>query len=172
LAEQFAQQPEAMADFVEERYFPFRKDPVILMGEVRVSRTRGLSLHYVSPDVRTVIIDREGMLVRQSSGQTTPPDPRANLANNAMLNILRFDFAALDQEFEMYGKRADTEWALALVPRAEALRRAIGNIHVSGSGTAVRKIALRRSARQHIDIVMSSPRAPALAPEDQKAYFR
>lgn len=173
LTAKFAALTDAVADFEERRTFPFRKEPIVLKGEVRVSRERGLSLHYRSPEERVVLLDEQGTLVRDASGQTLPPDPRASAGNRAMLNILRLDLAALEREFEVYGRREAHAWSLALVPRAETLRRAIGNIFVVGEGTAVRMIELRRSAKQHIDIAMAAPRSPVTFTADElKRYFR
>lgn len=173
LAGRFAQQPDAMAKFDEARWFPFRKKPVTLEGNVRVSRTRGLSLEYTKPDARIVILDEAGVLVRDATGQQLPPDPRAAAGNRALLNVLRLDFAALEKEFEVYGRRTGDAWSLTLVPRTEDMRRAIGNIHVSGGGVAVKTIELRRSAKQHIDITMAAHQAPiAFTAEEMKRYFR
>lgn len=171
-AEEIARQPDLVAEFVERRHFPFRKEPVVLAGEVRVSRARGLSLHYTAPERRIVILDSQGVLVRDAAGQSAPPDPRAAAANAALLHILRFDLAALAREFELYGRREQEAWSLALVPRVAALRRAIGNIHVGGAGPAVRTIELRRSAKQHIDIEISASRAATFSPEEIQRYFR
>jgi hypothetical protein len=172
LAEAVARQPDIAADFVERRHFPFRNEPVVLKGEVRISRMHGLSLRYTTPEERTVILDQEGVLIRDASGQKAPPDPRAAMANTALLHILRFDFAALEKEFELYGRKLGEEWSIALVPRAEAFQKAIGNIHVAGEKAAVRTIELRRSAKQHIDIEISESRAGAFTAEDMKRYFR
>jgi hypothetical protein len=130
-------------------------------------------LHYTAPEERIVILDENGVLIRESSGQKSPPDPRASMANAALLHILRFDFAALEKDFELYGRRAADAWSICLVPRAEAMRRAIGNIYVSGEGATVRTIELRRSLKQHIDIEISAPRASSsFSAEEVKRYFR
>jgi hypothetical protein len=173
LVAQFAQQPDGMAEFEERRFFPFRKEPVVLRGEVRVSRARGLSLHYTTPEERTVVVDQQGMLVRDGVGATSPPDPRGAAGVAALVHILRFDFAALEKDFESYGRRDGAAWSLVLVPRADTVRRAMGNIHVSGDGGVVQTIELRRSAKQHIDIAMSAFRSPVtFSAEDVKRYFR
>jgi hypothetical protein len=172
LAEAFARQPELTADFVERRHFPFRSEAVVLKGEVRLSRAHGLSLRYTAPEERIVILDQEGVLMRETSGQKAPPDPRAAMANAALFHILRFDFAALEKEFELYGRKVGDEWSIALVPRAEAMRKAIGNIYVAGEKAEVRSIELRRSVKQHIDIEISAARPTDFTPEDRKRYFR
>lgn len=172
LAAAFARQPDSTADFTEKRYFPFSTVPIVLKGEVRVSRALGLSLHYTAPEERVVILDAGGILVRDASGQNAPPDPRAAMANGALLGILRFDFSALEKEFELYGRRAGEAWSIALVPRAEAMRRALGHLHVAGSGPAVLRIELRRSARQHVDIELAAPRPAAFAAGEARRFFR
>jgi glycosyltransferase involved in cell wall biosynthesis len=174
LVEGFAKQPDTTADFTERRRFPFKKEPVELQGVVRVSATRGLSLEYIDPEKRTVILDARGMLIRAPAGEKVPPaDPRATAANDALRRILRFEFAALEKDFELYGRRDGPDWTLALVPRTKDLQRSIGRITVAGQATAIRRIELRRSARQVIEILIAAPRPPAaFTAEELKTYFR
>lgn len=170
----FAHHPDTVADFAERRFFPFKKQPVELKGEVRVSATRGLSLHYTEPEDRTVILDPQGVLMRANAGEKTPPaDPRAAAANEALLHILRFDLAALTRDFELYGQRGPTAWTLVLVPRTEALRRSVGRITVTGEAATIRRIEIRHSAKQAIEIAIEPPRPPAPFTADElKRYFR
>jgi hypothetical protein len=173
LAAAFAVRHDIVADFEEHRVFPFRKTPVTLTGEVRVSREHGLSLHYVAPEERTVVLDSRGMLIRErGEDRAMPSDPRANAANAALWHILQFDFAALGTAFDLYGDREGGTWALALVPRDETVRRAIGDIFVNGHDANVREIELRRSPKQYIHIAIGVPREVAFSPEDLRRYFR
>jgi len=175
LIDAFAHHPDIVADFTERRHFSFKKEPVELKGEVRVSATHGLSLHYTAPEVRTVILDAQGVLMRAAAEEQAPPaDPHAAAANAALLHILRFDFEALQKDFELYGQRDGEAWTLALVPRTEAQRRTIGRITVSGEAAAVRRIELRRSAKQFIEIIIGPPNAPATAftVDELKRFFR
>ena len=174
LMEAFARRPDTAADFTERRQFPFRRDPVELQGEVRVSSARGLSLHYTQPDDRTVILDEAGMLMRAPAGEkVAPADPRAEAANDALRHILRFEFTSLEKDFELYGQRDTDTWTLALVPRTDTLRRSIGRITVTGQVATIRRIELRRSAKQVIEILIAPPRPPApFTAEELKKYFR
>lgn len=170
----FAHKADTAADFVERRFFPFKKLPVELAGEVRVSAARGLSLHYTAPEERTVILDGDGMLIRGAAGEKSPPaDPRARGVSDALLHILRFDFPALEKDFEIYGQRSGEDWKIALIARTEALRQGIGTINVTGQGATVRRIELRHSARQYIEILNAPPRPAAEFTADEvKRYFR
>ena len=170
----FAHHADVTADFTERRTFPFKKQPVELRGEVRVSAERGLSLNYTTPEQRTVILDAKGLLVRSAGRQETPPtDPRAAAANQALLHVLRLDFVALEKDYELSGHRDGAAWTLVLVARTEELRRGMGRITVTGAADNVRAISLRRSARQVIDIAIEPPRPPAtFTAEELKKYFR
>lgn len=174
LRDAFAHHPDTTADFAERRRFPFKKEPVELKGEVRVSATRGLSLHYTAPTDRTVILDGQGMLVREADGEkAAPADPRAAAANAALLHILRLDLAALAQDFDLYGQRDRAAWTLVLVPRTESLRRSVGRIRVTGEATAIRQIEIRHTAKQAIAIAIEPPHPPAAFTADEvKRFFR
>ena len=162
------------APFEEHRWFPFRKKPVVLKGDVRIDAAQGLSLHYREPQESVVIIDGQGMLLRRGGHDTTPPaDARASATNAVLLHILRFDFASLAASFELYGRRAERAWTLALVPRADELRRTLGAIIVSGEADLVRRIELRHSAAQRVEIFVGDPRPPApFTAEELRRFFR
>ena len=174
LIDAFAHHPDTAADFTERRLFPFKKEPVELKGKVRVSVTRGLSLHYTAPEEHTVILDAQGMLIRAAAGEKAPPaDPRAAAANEALRHILCFDLAALEKDFELYGQRDRAARTLVVVPRTEALRRSVGRITVAGEAATIRHIEIRHSEKQAIEIIIETPRpAAAFTLEELKKFFR
>jgi hypothetical protein len=174
LSEAFRANPDARAYFTERRYFPFKRDPVVLKGEVRVSAARGLSLQYTSPERQTVILDAQGIIVRTPKGDMVPPaDPRAEGADRALLNILRMDLAALDGEFEPYGQRTGASWTLALLPRADSLRGAVSRIVASGEGAAIQRIEIDRGDRRAIEIAIEPPLPQSgFTQEELKQWFR
>ena len=174
VAAAFARQPDVTADFTERRQFPFKTEAVQLSGVVRVSARRGLSLQYTVPESRTVILDDRGVLVRSPAGERSQPaDPRAAAANEALRRILRFDLAALALDFEPYGQFDGDTWTLVLVPRTETLRRSTGRITVAGEAATIRRIEIRHSAKQVIEISIAAPRAAAaFTAEEVRKYFR
>ncbi|HEY4301769.1 MAG TPA: glycosyltransferase [Candidatus Didemnitutus sp.] len=173
LADRIAHAADLEAPFTEQRFFPFKRDPVELHGEVRVSPTRGLSLHYRVPDERIVILDGKGVVIR-ATGDTAPPeDPRAGAVNQALLHILQFDFAALARDFDLYGDMSDQGWSLDLVPRTSAQRHAFSRISVSGRDVVVHHIELFHSAHQRIEIEIGEPRpATPFTPDEVRRFFR
>jgi hypothetical protein len=174
LAAGLREQSTVTADFTEERWFAFKRTPTILHGEVRISAERGVSLRYLDPEEQIVIIDGKGTLLRSATGDRSPPsDPRASAANFALLHLMRLDLAKLEPDFELYGQRAGPAWTLVLVPRAEELRRTLGQIAVQGEGAAVSRIELRRSATQRVEIIVMPPRpTAAFTPDEIRRFFR
>jgi len=174
LIDAFAHHPDTTADFTERRFFPFKREPIELKGEVRISASRGLSLHYTHPGQSTVILDGNGVLIRAAAGEKTPiADPRAAAANEALRNIVRFDLPALEKDFEIYGQRDCSAWALVLVPRTAESRRSVGRVNVNGEDATIRRIEIRRTPKQAIEISIEPPRpvAPFTA-QELEAFFR
>jgi hypothetical protein len=174
LALAIRQQGPVTASFTERRWFSIRKAPVVLRGEARLSDERGLSLHYLDARQPTVIIDNAGVILRPAAGQAAQPmDPRAAAGQLALLRGLRLDFDSLGGAFDIYGRHSGLAWTVTLVPRAAGLRRALGRITVEGRGPAVRRIELRRSAAQRVEISVDPPRpAAAFTPDELRRYFR
>ncbi|HVU35887.1 MAG TPA: outer membrane lipoprotein carrier protein LolA [Opitutaceae bacterium] len=174
LAEEFAHQPDLTANFEERRWFPFRREPVELTGEVRVSQKHGLSLHYRTPGKRIVILDQEGLLIRDATGQSSGPnDPRAAIINHALLHILRLDLSDLQTQFDVQGSRNGPKWTIELSPREPQVARMIGRIIVTGVGRTVGRIELRHGGREFVQIDMARPFPSApFSAEDLKRYFR
>jgi len=174
LTAEFGRNGDVTANFTESRKFPFKKDLTVLTGEVRVSPSRGLSLHYLTPKENTVILDDAGMVLRAPAGQSTPPaDPRAAAANQAMLQLLHFDLVGLEKNFVLSGRREGLAWELTLEPRTDELHRSVGRIMANGIGPTIRQIELRRTEKQFILIAIEAPRSVApFTTEEVKAYFR
>jgi hypothetical protein len=161
--------------FTEQRWFPFRKTPVVLEGEMRFSPTRGLSLRYVLPDERLMIADAKGLLLRDARGRSreVPADPRAPDVNAALLPVLRFDRAELAKTFHLFAVRSGEEWRLDFVPRSVELARTLGRITVIGVGDAVRRLEFRRSATQRVEILIGATQTSVtFTPEEERRFFR
>lgn len=163
------------SSFEERRYFPFRKTPVVLRGEIRIVPERGLSLRYLEPEPHVMIVDAQGVLMRGPDGRerTPPNDARAQAASSALVKILRFDVAALEQEFVMYGRRDGARWSLAFSPRDAALGNMIGSVLVTGEAGIVATIEMIKSPTQRIEITLRDTREDLLFTGDTlRRFFR
>jgi outer membrane lipoprotein-sorting protein len=142
--------------FEERRYFPFRKTPVILTGEIRIVPDRGLSLRYLTPEPRVLIVDRQGLLMRDDRGRerAAPADSRAQAVTAALVNVIHFNLPELQKSFAIHGRREGDAWTLAFVPLDPALAASLSSLIVSGEYMNLRKIEMIRSATQHIEIII------------------
>lgn len=175
LFEKLAPDRTRQSNFVERRYFPFRREPVVFRGEIRIVPDRGLSLRYLEPEPQVMIVDEKGLLMRGADGRerAAPTDSRAQAATSALVSVLRFDVATLQQEFEVYGQRDGATWMLAFVPRDAALAALIGTILVRGEATTLGRIEMIKSPAQRIEITLSDTREGVLFTGDTlRRFFR
>lgn len=174
LAADLAAQPDTLAEFTERRFFPFRRTPLELRGEVRVSPRHGLSLRYTVPEERVVILDAQGAVLREQGRDRIPPaGERGDAVTATLRDILRLDLVSLERNFSVQGRQSGDEWEFRLEPRTVALAQRIGRVQVRGQGPAVAHIELRRSDRQHIEIAIAAVRTVApFSAEDLRRYFR
>jgi outer membrane lipoprotein-sorting protein len=162
------------SSFEERRYFPFRKEPVVLKGEIRIVPERGLSLRYLAPESRILIVDAQGVLMRDEKGRerAAPNDARAQAATSALVDVLRFDLPALQQAFTVHGQRSGATWTLAFVPRREEAKVA-GTLVVSGEGAQLRRIEMVRTPTQRIEIAIAETKEDVLFTGDTlRRFFR
>jgi hypothetical protein len=159
--------------FEEHRWFPFRKDPLVLQGELRLAPGHGLSLHYTAPEERTLVLDAEGLLLRDARGRSRAPpaDPRAEAGASALRDVLRFDLAALRRTFVISGTREGESWQLVLVPKPGPEAPPLERLEVRGTGGDLAELTLRRSGRQRIDIKVRETRDDAVFGAAERARF-
>jgi hypothetical protein len=161
--------------FEEKRYFPFRKAPVVLQGEIRIVPELGLSLRYLEPEPRILIVDAKGLLMRDEAGRerAAPSDSRAQAATSALVDVLRFDFPALKKQFELHGRREGASWTLAFVPRDPAFANLLGILTVSGEKNELRRIEMIKSPTQRIEISIRETQEDILFTTDTiRRFFR
>lgn len=163
------------SEFREERWFGFRKTPVVLDGEMRLAPGHGLSLHYVKPKERTMVIDSKGALLRDARGRERqmPSDPRAVSIEQALLPALRFDLPAIRTYFVIHAARDGDDWRLDLEPKDSKLHRTMGNLMIEGHGATVKQLEFRRSAKQRVVIeILSTREGEPFSADELKRYFR
>ena len=163
------------SSFEERRYFPFRKAPVVLQGEIRIVPELGLSLRYLRPEPRIMIVDGKGLMFRDDEGRerAAPSDSRAQAATSALVHVLRFDFEALKKEFDVHGRRNGAQWTLAFVPRDPTFANLLGMLTVNGEENALRKIEMVKSPTQRIEITIKETQEDVLFTADTiRRFFR
>ncbi len=163
------------AQFTEHRWFPFRKTPVLLKGEMRFSKDSGLSLHYSKPEEQVVVADEKGLLLRDKKGKTRTiaADPRAPDMGSALMIIFRFDYRALCGSFQVLGSREGKTWIVVFTPLDARLVHSLGVITVSGEDEVVTRLEFKRSASKRIEILIGETRSGvSFDAQEMKRFFR
>lgn len=162
--------------FEEHRTFPFKRKPLVLNGEMRHAPGRGVSLHYLSPEPHTLIVDDQGVLFRDARGRDRAP-PRlseANVATGMLRLVLRFDVRGLNEVFAIRGRRDETQWTLELVPRATAEpSAAASSITLQGRDHRIQRIAFAPETGPRIEIkILETHEGVAFGESELKRHFR
>lgn len=153
---EMAQRPWVMADFVEQRVFPFRSRPVELQGTVWYGRKEGLTLNYRSPRREVVRVDEKGVRIIQDDGSSREraiPE-RGREVPSALLATFRLDFGELKKDFEIHEQRDGDDWALRLTPHDQD-ETGIQRIVLEGVEEEVRRIVIEQSDRRRIELTFS-----------------
>ena len=166
------------APFTEKRYFSVRRMPVVLKGDLIVSREQGLSLHYDSAAITgwsCVIVDQAGLLLRDEHGKELipPGDPRVANAQRILLNVLQLDLPPLAEAFEFRATGTAGDWQIGLLPRTADARRAATSVTLAGAGVNLQRIVLERTATQRVEIEIGTPEiGRAAVAAELQARFR
>lgn len=175
LLTRLASQGAITSTFSEQRWFPFKKTPAKLQGEMRYSPELGLSLRYTQPDERMMILDEKGLLMRDGKGRqkSAPSDPKNPDLAHSLLSILRFDEETLRRDFSIHGARDGGDWRLDLIPRDKEQLKRIGVVTVWGAGDLVRRMEFRRAANQRIEVsIQSSTTVAGFSEAERRRFFR
>lgn len=160
--------------FEERRLFRVRREPVVLTGEIRHAPGHGISLHYLTPEPRTMIIDDQGVLLRDARGRSraAPVRAQADATTAALRHVLRFDARKLAEIFTIQGSRTGERWTLRFVPRDSAATPGLEAITLSGS-ESLERIEIDRAKDQRIEIAIRETHTDvAFGDVEMKRYFR
>lgn len=179
-AEAFQTADAIHATFREERHLAIRRTPLELSGEMRFQTGLGLSLHYQSPEERTVIVDDEGVLLRDARGRSRRAPLKSEAAASAavLLKVLRFDLSALAENFFIVATPRTpppeaAPWSIRFEPTEKAAAKGIAALLVSGHGREINRIVLGPGTTEEIVItILSVDRQPAFPAEVTRAFFR
>jgi len=161
--------------FTENRAFAARKDPVVLIGEMRLIPATGLSLHYITPDDTLTIIDARGLRMRDAKGRARDIKAGSRDAGlvAALLPIMRFDEENLFKNFTVHAARDGGDWRFDFVPRDAKLAAALGSITVVGVGVDIQRLSFNASAKLRVEVLVGQTKTGVVfSADDLKKYFR
>jgi len=161
--------------FTEQRWFGFKKTPVELKGELRYSPDQGLCLNYTGADAKMVILDSQGVLLRDAKGRqkAAPNDAKVSDLIRSVLTIMEMDLEQLRQTYQLHGVRKEADWRLDFEPRNKELAKTLGTITVFGAQEDVKHLVFRRGSTARVEIFITATRSvQAFNADERKRYFR
>ena len=175
LAAALASKGNIEAPFTERRFFPFRRQPTVLNGVLRIAGRGGLSLQYTDPEPSVLVADPGGLIFRDGRGRSHELAAGSEEAGpiESILPIMRFDLAALFPAFEIRARRSGGDWQLEFTPRSPRAAQSLGTVTVGGAGDEVRHLEFRKSGSQRVEIEVGAARAGVSFTQAEMArYFR
>lgn len=159
--EKIRSRPWVEADFVERRYFSFRRGPVPLTGTVWFGREEGLTLAYRMPRVETMRIDEDGIrLLRENKADRSPRIPEeGRRIPDILLALFRFDLDRIEENFEVRGRREGDTWSLRLIPH-DPDGAPIQQVEIGGTGSDVKRIEIEQERSRRIELELSNVSYP------------
>lgn len=158
------------ADFVERRFFSFRRGGVALTGTVWFGREEGLTLAYQMPRKEMLRIDESGVrIIRENKPDQSARIPeKERQVPDVLLALFRFDLVELEKHFEIRGRRDNNAWSLRLVPH-EPGEAPIQRVEFGGTDTDVTRIEIEQQRSRRIELELSNIDYPASLTSEELA---
>jgi hypothetical protein len=168
LIDRLARAAPARTEFVEARYSPLLREPIVVSGELAYLGPAHLDRDVTSPyrehtAIRddSVSIEREGEPPRTFALKRAP-ELRGLLAGFA--GVLAGDSAAVKRSFSVTAHGTDEAWSLELTPVEPSTQRRLTRIVVTGQGREPRCL-LVFGARDAATVMLLGAGSPSLAPD-------
>ncbi len=164
------------ADFAETRTLPFRRDPVLLSGTLRLDDEGALSLHYPeAEDSLVIVIDRDGMAMRSNADpwRSLPNRRSVRAVHNAIAALLSLEFERLGDDFNLNGVWADEAWSMQLMAKPGANTGRLKELSVQGTRYWVTRIQVELGGEKGILIeIFNQEVVSRFGPDEYEQYFR
>jgi len=133
----------ATASYVETRYSPLLKSPLVSRGTLSYRRPNWLEEHVQSPRDERFVLQGERLTIENASRSVTVNAGSAG-GIAALIEGVRAtragDLAALERDFQVTASGTRERWQLRLQPRTPALTQYVRDITISGSRARIQTI--------------------------------
>ncbi|VCU71374.1 lipoprotein chaperone [Pigmentiphaga humi] len=172
LETQLRASPVVHGRFVQEKFLRSLPQPLTSRGEFTLATGKGLLWLLRKPIEQELRITADGIARRDERGQWTalPRQSGAGRAHGLMLSVLAGDTRELQENFDLALDGSPDAWRMTMTPNSPLLRQIFERIDIEG-GRTIRRIELREAAGDRTVLKMEQVRtAPALTPEEARAY--
>jgi outer membrane lipoprotein-sorting protein len=174
LRAQFARHAVVRADFTQEKRIQGMTRPVVSEGRLLFSRDQGVVWQIERPYRAAYLLTGTHMIEVAADGTrravAVADQPGLPEVSRVFRSVLGADTAALAEQFRIEATGTLARWTLRLTPRADALKKAIPLIVLSG-GEFLERVELDEAAGDHTLIRLMRTRAgDALAPDELSTF--
>jgi len=168
--------PVIQGRFEQTRRLAGFTNPLVSRGDFVLLRARGLSWVTREPVASSLLITPDRLVVRDGDGRIqqqirADAQPGLRAVSEAMLAVLRGDFSALTQRFQLDGKLVGKQgWSLTLTPTDPAMRHMFTRIELAGD-RFVREVRLDEAGGDSTLLRMLATTASAAPSADQERRF-
>ena len=163
------------ATFEEWRYSLLRDRPSYLQGVLRFDQKIGVSLSYLKPSERTIIIDENSVSLRNPEGETRtlPDNERYNWIPYLIGTIFSFDLESWKGGFILKDYSVEGEnWSAVIEPKQDTGRDRIREVTMTGDAVYVTAMEMRMKGGKRVKIeVASAEKNISFSEEAVKRYF-
>ena len=163
------------ARFEEWRHSLLRDRPSYLKGILRFDEALGVSLNYVEPSTRTIIITDDSVSMRSSDGdtKTLPDNERYNWIPDLIGAIFSFDIDSWKAGFSLKEySLEDNVWKAVIEPKLDTGRDRIREVTLIGDDVYVTKMEMRMKGGKRVNIsVESADKNITFSEEVKKSFF-
>lgn len=174
LFESLPQTNSVEARFEEWRHSLLRDRPSYLKGVLRFDNALGVSLSYIEPSERTIIISDDSVSLRNSDGdtRTLPDNERYNWIPDLIGTIFSFDLESWKGGFLLkeYGLEGET-WTAVIEPKKDTGRDRIREVTLIGDAVYVTEMEMRMKGGKRVNIKVASAEKNISFPDDVKAQY-
>lgn len=171
-----AQAPVIRGQFEQLRRLAGFSNPLRSRGDFVVARGKGMVWATREPLVSTMVATPAALVVRGADGAVqqqlrADAQPGMRMMGDAMLALMRADFAPLAQTFAIDGAvTGRAGWQLTLVPRDARMRHAIARIELSGD-RYLREIRVIEAGGDSTEVRLQAVQgADAPTPAEERAF--
>lgn len=142
LAQQLTQQQPVKGDFVQHKYLRALPMPLTSRGHYQLSAEHGLLWQVRQPVQQDYRIDAQGIALLTEHGWQAQTQQDANARQNRLfLAVLRGDYQALQEDFDLHLTGTADAWQLQLQPDNLLLKQVFQQIVITGA-TQVEQVEL------------------------------
>jgi outer membrane lipoprotein-sorting protein len=141
----------ATASFVETRYSPLLKTPLVSRGTLSYRRPDRLEKHVQSPRDERIVLQGDRLTIDTPAGNRSVTGIAGGASGiGSLIEAVRAaragDLPALEHDFELEVAGTRDAWRLRLIPRTPDIAQYVSAVMVSGAGARMHSIEVLESS--------------------------